>query len=63
MENSGRPQSEATGTPSSAKAEIRQPGLLALLERWIEEYGDREDPDFDEQLRELESNPVRFAKR
>jgi hypothetical protein len=37
-----------------------QPGLLALLERWISEYSDQVDPDLDKQLQSLEQNPLQF---
>jgi len=39
-----------------------QAGLLALLDNWITEYGDRADPDLDEQLGALEQSKLQFEK-
>ena len=39
-----------------------QAGLLALLDNWITEYGDRADPDLDEQLSALEQSKLQFEQ-
>ena len=39
-----------------------QAGLLALLDNWITEYGDRAAPDLDEQLSALEQSKLQFEQ-
>jgi hypothetical protein len=36
---------------------------IALLQRWIDQYGDDRDPDLDEQIRELNTNRLSLHKR
>jgi hypothetical protein len=36
--------------------------MISLLRRWINEYGDDEDPDLDQQLEELRSNRLAFRE-
>jgi hypothetical protein len=36
---------------------------IALLQRWIDQYGDDRDPDLDQQIRELNYNRVSFHER
>ena len=50
------PKTEQTAVPA-------QPGLAALLENWDREFGERADPDLDEQLRSLEEAPVQLRRR
>jgi len=40
-----------------------QAGMLTLLENWIAEYGDRADPDLDEQQDSLERSQLQFEQR
>jgi hypothetical protein len=36
---------------------------IALLRRWIDEYGDDRDPDLDEQIKELNTNRLSLHER
>jgi hypothetical protein len=38
-------------------------GMINLLRRWIDEYGDDEDPDLDLQLAELRSNRLALREQ
>jgi hypothetical protein len=56
-DNTGAPYRVFVRAKSSAQVE-----LLKLLESWINEYGDSVDPDFDQQVQELERNRLRFGQ-
>lgn len=40
---------------------VAQPGLLALLKQWEFEFGDKFDPNFEKDLKELEEAPIQLG--
>jgi hypothetical protein len=55
IERTSRLDPEPAEIAEPARPRVKQPGLKALLERWIEEYRDRGDPDLNKDLQELEA--------
>jgi hypothetical protein len=63
MEEIQRDVTDTDQSPAAASPKVKQPELLALLKRWMAEYGDRKDPKLEEDLHELEAHPVRINEQ